>query len=111
LISCLISGWSRARVGRPGAPKQARKTWRGCCDVDAVAVDVALLDDDVTDIDADPEAQPLSFAVKTAMVCWNWIAYCTACTALWNSARRAAPSRPPRGQAEPKMLGKETRTA
>ena len=63
-------------------------------DVDAVAEDVVVVDDDVADVDADAEFDPIrcgTSALRSAMPRWTSIAQRTASTALANSTSMPSP--------------------
>ena len=63
-------------------------------DVDAVAKDVAILDDDVAHIDADTQIDALvcwQRALRSATAAWILAAQCKASTTLANSTKRPSP--------------------
>ena len=75
-------------------PPGSASAFEPCRDVDAVAVDVVALDDDVADVDADAELDPLVLRYRrcrSAMPRWISTAQRTASTALANSTSNPSP--------------------
>ena len=64
-------------------------------DIDAIAVDVVAIDDDVAEIDADPERDPRvlgeGLTLASAIARWISTAHATASTTLANSTSAPSP--------------------